>query len=334
MITGHLGVSKEDVLTRVSERELFSAYCPGFERVGEFFPGNLRSSDSLASAHVEMLSGKLRYKDFGDSNNGSMDIWAYVGARYGLNFLGVVDKISQDFNLNHSTVPYPSLPTHFTGEQLPKKQRMIKRLQIKQRQWQQCDKEYWSDRYFITRNELELFNVAPISDFWIDYRHIRAEKQSYCYNYYYFENYLLRKIYQPLSETYKWYSNINSTVVQGIDNIPKTHPLLIITKSMKDLIILHKLGYPAIAPNNEMGWIPDAVWAKFLQRYPKMVILFDTDPAGIASAQKFSQIYNLPYINIPAAPGVKDISDFVYQSRSLGETAQLMEGLLRDVTIR
>jgi hypothetical protein len=104
--------------------------------------------------------------------------------------------------------------------------------------------------------------------------------------------------------------------------------LLIITKSLKDVICLRQLGYPAVAPNNEMAWLPEGVWNKFKSRYKQMHIFFDNDVPGVSQAQIFSNQYGIPYFYLPVEDNVKDISDYINKYRDIGKAKQLLRNLL------
>ena len=48
-------------------------------------------------------------------------------------------------------------------------------------------------------------------------------------------------------------------MIQGMHMIPKSGEFLVITKSMKDVMLCYELGIPAIAPNSENLFITDSI---------------------------------------------------------------------------
>ena len=323
MIHGHQNITKEQILNKVSEEELFQHYCPNFKAVDTFFVSDLRK-ETKPSCRISDFGGYLLYKDFGSSDPGT-NIWGYLMRKYSIKYLDTLDMIASDFNLRSSNLVTDLNIINLNITKTGQSRRTI--IKIKVRPWMLYDKNYWWEKYGITKQVLTEFNVKPISHFWINDNIFYSDQPSYSYDYYYHEGRLLRKIYQPLSK-YKWYSNIDNTIVQGIANIPKVNDLLIITKSLKDIMCLKQLGYYAVAPNNEVSWIPELVWQKFTARYKNIFIFFDNDDAGITNAQRFSNQYGIPYFYLPIEDGVKDISDYINKYGSLAKAKQLMKNLI------
>lgn len=323
MVHGHTQITKEQILDCLSEEELFKFYCPNFKRTDEFFVSDLRK-ENKPSCRVSDFGGYLLYKDFGSSEPGT-NIWGYLMRKYNIKYLDTFDMIASDFNLKSGPIKHLPDSIAFNSSALGKIRRT--EIKIKVRNWMLIDKNYWYEKYGIHKTLLDEYSVRPISHFWINNNIFYSDLPSYSYDYYYNQGRLLRKIYQPLSK-YKWYSNIDNTVVQGIANIPKVNDLLIITKSLKDVICLRQLGYPAVAPNNEMAWLPEIVWNKFKGRYKQMYIFFDNDVPGISQAQTFSNQYGIPYFYLPEEENVKDISDYINKYRDVGKAKQLLRNLL------
>lgn len=326
MVRGHTQITKEQILDAVSEEELFRFYCPNFKELDEFFKSDLRKENN-ASCRITNMGGYLFYKDFG-SNEPGTNIWGYLMKKYSCSYRDTFDIIASDFNLKTSALAPRSIQTTESSGSLDKESRSKRTvIKIKVRPWMLYDKNYWYERYGITKETLDSYQVKPISHFWLNDSMFHSDQPSYSYDYYYHNGRLLRKIYQPLSKN-KWYSNIDNTVVQGIDNIPKTNDILIITKSLKDVMCLNILGYPAVAPNNEMTWIPELVWNKFKGRYKNMFIFFDNDEPGKEIAQIFSNQYGIPYFYIPESEGVKDISDYIDLHRNIDKAGHLIKSLI------
>jgi len=326
MFKGNSTLDKEQILDVYTEEQLFHYYCSNFKLINVSFLSDSRT-ESSPSCRIAYVEGKLKFKDFGDSFPAT-DVWGYVGRKYSLSYTDTLKRIYTDLIVK----PVLNLP-NTQGNRVKAKQTQLAvnekiRIRIKRRYWNNDDYRYWYERYQIPLPMLEEYNIYPISDYWLNTNmlsvHYAAEKLSYCYTYYYHDDLLLRKIYQPLSKNAKWKSNIDNTVVQGIANIPKFADLLIITSSMKDILVLKLMGYPSVSPNNEMSWLSDSVWTKFQSRYKQIVLLHNTDAAGIISAARLSYYYNIPFITIPLDYNKKDPSDLLHSIRNIEKTKSII----------
>lgn len=72
-------------------------------------------------------------------------------------------------------------------------------------------------------------------------------------------------------------------------------------------MVLHKMGFSAIAPQSENPHIYDI--ENFKTRFRKIVVFYDTDDPGLAAARHLSESLGCPYIVIPSRFHAKDISD-------------------------
>lgn len=133
---------------------------------------------------------------------------------------------------------------------------------------------------------------------------------------------MLLKIYSPLSAKYKWLTNGGATTLQMNPAMPKSGELLIITKSMKDVMVLHELGYSAIAPQSETIVINPA---RYGFDYKQYVIFYDNDEAGRETAEKYPA--HMKKIYLPGSE--KDISDYV-KANGVEEGKRIMRALIYD----
>lgn len=121
------------------------------------------------------------------------------------------------------------------------------------------------------------------------------------------------KIYFPFSEdkSRKFISNTN--YMQGWNQLDfSKSDLLIITKSMKDVMALHDLGWQSIAPHSEGAIISEDIIHICLNRFKRVVLLYDMDKTGINGVNAMINRYkNLEYIFIKTAEGGKDVSDVI-----------------------
>jgi hypothetical protein len=183
-------------------------------------------------------------------------------------------------------------------------------LQIKSRPFYEWDLDFW-EQGGITLNWLKDYrrNIKAIEYFWVNNYLNVAEKYAYSYEFYYNKNIFRRKVYQPYSANRKWISNIDTTIIQNINTLPKStdNELLIISSSYKDSGVIEcnltlpnsRLYIPSCAPNNEGAYLPQQLPFKFNQRFKRIVTWFDNDFGGHKAASKYELLYGYKPIFIP-----------------------------------
>jgi hypothetical protein len=315
-------LTKQNILECVDEWSIFKHYIEPLEYPDTSFNAELamRPDDTNASCRVTMFDKGYRYKDF--AKPGLLNCFDYVSKKYGLSFIETLELIRRDFNLN-TLEPYsgelPEINTgigiiqDYKGNKGIKKSRIIKK---QSRNWSLDDKWYWNMQYGITKDWLILANIEPIVYFWVNQFRFNADKYGYCYNYYWNEGIFRRKIYQPFNKEYKWISNVDNTIVQGWDLLPKKGgELLIISSSLKDVgTIFCNAGIHGIAPNNEATFLPDRVFEKLKSRWRNIILWYDNDfenekNPGLIRSKEISEQYQIPYALTPDG-SKKDPSDY------------------------
>lgn len=199
-------------------------------------------------------------------------------------------------------------------------------ISVKKRPFSKTDDDYWG-QFKLERSDLRHFNVFPISEYWLNgIVQPWAYKQAnpgYCY-----EIYNKYKLYFPLADKrHKWISNCGSFDIQGYEQLDKYGSLLIITKALKDVMVLHKLGVQAIAPQGENHSIPEKIMSILKDRYTNIVVFYDNDKAGQTGANKIANKYELKTIFIPEDKP-KDISDYT-KEYGLDNSKELLNNLLQ-----
>ena len=121
------------------------------------------------------------------------------------------------------------------------------------------------------------------------------------------------KIYRPLASKYtKWRTNLTTRHVQGLAELPaEGGNLLIITKSLKDVMCLYEMGFNAIAASSETTFIPDDILKPLCSKWKHVVILYDRDKTGMRRAREYSKKYRLDAFFVHKKFKAKDISDAV-----------------------
>lgn len=171
------------------------------------------------------------------------------------------------------------------------------------------DINYWK-QFNISINTLKKFNVNSIKYYLcngIVKGTYKRENPMYAYKVY--NNF---KIYRPLADKYtKWRNNLTDYDIQGYEQLPQKGDILFITKSMKDVMCLHEMGYPAVSPSSESTFLPKDVLEQLKTRFKRIIILFDRDTAGVKRSRKLSRETGLEAIFINKKFKAKDVSDAV-----------------------
>lgn len=318
MAYGRQQVGKESVLAQVTDYDLFRHYCGGFDVVNNKFSSEFRE-DTNPSCIIGRWGDKLYYKDFAEPNN--YDAIAYIMRKHSVNFMQALCMINRDFDLGlGSTYPTSKLPMSgsVSGIHYNVDVRQFSAaptiLRIKARKWQAKDGEYWKHRYGISLDTLRKYRVVPIERYWYSGKKGHSMIITSFHAYAYFCGYMEDgreswKIYQPYSNSDKWMSNVPGKYLQGYDELPWLGDLLIITKALKDVMVLDQLGYNAVAPHGENFVISKELMATIRHRFTRVVILYDNDGPGIRAAEALARKHELEAMFLPE--GTKDVSDFV-----------------------
>jgi len=315
--------TKSQIFSKITEYHIFKSYCNNFKQINKKFFGDIgrTNREKDPSANIMYKNGKLIYHDFG--NGITLSAIDYVMAKFNLSFQDALIKIDIDFGLGFS---YNSgiLQNEKYDIKLIKKPELIEKsrsvIRIKQSKWSDEDLRYWNSNGW-TVDMLNAAKIVPVSSFYLkdndgNYIRFNTNKElSYSYEYYEDNDGIFqRKIYRPNRDAKdgKWYSNVDTTTIQGWDLFPKTGEIGFIQSSFKDLgptwrIFKEPVG---LAPNTEGSFLPLNVWHKIKNRRKKWFLFFDNDEAGIKNAIKYSKIHGIKYIHMPIG-GPKDPSDWV-----------------------
>jgi hypothetical protein len=301
-------ITREDLFSLVPQESIYSFYLNEDISSLGVYHSPLREDNipSFALYFHKINRDILMFKDFATNDTG--DVVVLVMKMFGLGYKDAIHKIAFDMKLSAFNVD--STKQVFSGiTRLVEKTRVD--LGIKTRPWMVKDRNYWS-QFGIHRITLEKFNVYPISHIFYNDSAVKSSDLAYAYvetkdgrtSY---------KIYQPLElKIKKWINNADYSVHQGYTQLPKQGKLLIITKSLKDVMSIHDcIGVSAIGLQSESVTMKDSVMDEYKSRFEKVVCIFDNDPAGIKLSESFTEKYHIPHYFMPKIDGVKDFSDLV-----------------------
>ena len=320
-------ITLEDILNRLSEYDIYAYYLGANFKIGKPISSPFRRDANPSFGIFKSDNGALLWKDLGTGDTGNCvsfvrDILTYPKTKYGS--LMAMEKIYEDIIQRNGINGFyntPKVTLSLSCVQHDSKAT----LNVKRKEWTETDINYWRS-YHIPLKTLEKFAVSPIQYVFLNDIIVwmyTPENPMYVYKIY---NGL--KVYRPFAEkAKKWLSSCKRFDLQGLQQLPQNNKLLIITKSLKDVMVLHELGYNAVAPHAEHHAIPKNIITHLKNRFNRVVVLYDNDRVGIEGAKKLGKRYNLNLIFIPKEEGVKDISDFV-KKYTLTEGKKLLTKLL------
>jgi hypothetical protein len=286
-------VTIDDILSKISQEELWTKYL-GFQvQPKKLFLSPIREETDPSANLYYSNSGDLLLKDF---RHKAMNIWTFVQFKYGLSFKDALFKIYNDLNLKTSPVIYT--PT------AQKTLRSYTDLKIKVIEWEDRHLEYWQ-KYHISKETLQLYRVVPIAAMWINDNYVNLRSQlAFSFEF----DLGRRKIYCPYSANFKFISNVPGDCYSGFDQLPWIGDVVLLTKSHKDVMAYHELGYPAISAQGEAHKIPYEFIQLLRKRFKNIIVNYDNDQTGIDSAEILKADYQLPFFLFKTH---KDCSDTI-----------------------
>lgn len=319
----------DNILDKISEYDIFKYYVSNFRKLGVPFCSDIRK-DRNPDVYITKHKGSFFYKDFSHPEH-TFNALGYVMYKYGITYREALEVINVDFGLKlgfrlskrdkraivHNPKDYESEKSDAT-------------IRIVSKKMSSRDFAYFI-KYHIKRGTLEFYNVKSIVGYYLNRAFYRIKKHDIAFAYC-FGNYKY-KLLQPYG-TIKWISNTDISILQGYDQLPRKGNICFITSSLKDVMVLYELGYPAVAPISESARIPERYIKELKERFDHVILFYDNDDAGLEYANIRSKEYDIPYIYIPiefsdkyTGEPLKDPSDFCRQE-GLVDTRVLIDSLL------
>lgn len=287
--------------------------------MGEYYRNPLRK-DKNPTCSFSIINDKLVFRDWSEPIY--WDVFDVVQKRFGVNFHQALNIVATDFGLTEGKIPEPILPVK-TGTGIRKRKKIF---QTQVQPFMAQDMNYLS-QFGITKKIAERFSVFSVKNLIVD------GHQRYHYS-----------LYDPAIGYYlglnsrnqqKWKIHFyyrgdfrfmcNTSRFNGWLQLPETGGILVITKSMKDVMTLYRLGITATAPQGESVIIKKETVEELKSRFKHVVSLFDFDGPGIKAAQRLRKEHGIPSYMLTNGRcgtknfgGSKDISDYV---RDKGLTA-------------
>ena len=319
-------LTAEYILSQYSQEQIMEHYLGVPIKLRRRFLSPLRQDKNPTCGFFYTKEGSLIFKDFAGFFSGGC--FKVVMHMYNCSFHEALEIIANDFGIIDGVrverVDYPHLVTFQRRETI---------IEIKRRPFNDEDREYWT-QFGISKATLLHFRVPPLEAAWLNGKLIYSYRKgdpAYAYDFG-DEQY---KLYFPKRKTNRFMCNCS--IVQGYQVPRDLSGGVVITKSMKDVMVLHEFGITAFAPQSETVY-PDPEWiAGLLQDAPKVRSLYDFDRAGVTMANFMRKRYGIQPVFLTNGRfgtrdfGAKDISDLVQLlgKEAVGKSISLWYGTPR-----
>ena len=340
----------DKLFKQVDDYDIYSHFI-GFEpELGETLHSPIRGGDEYPSFALFIPTrvdgvrpDAIWFKDLADSRFG--DVLRFVKYfamhHYGedldtlYRIVGFIDHHMELGILNGSASNWTKTAKNIDYES----KRKPKEILYKSRRYTKRDLKYWRD-YYIDIDTLKHFNVKSVRYLLTDAGAIRKEfrMNELAFIYPIWDK---AKLYQPMSpKSFKFRNSCpgnDPRYYQGFNQL-EGHKTLIITKSMKDVMVfwkvLREVGTPVdcLAPHAESINLTDKFVEAVQKKYERIIVVSDYDLAGVRFARKcrdqgFEYRFidtNRTYINGKYKVIDKDISDFLCNN-GVEETKKLLQ---------
>lgn len=187
-------------------------------------------------------------------------------------------------------------------------------IQITPREFTDSELKWWKS-FGVNKETLKKYKVFACEDVFLNGNYF-ASSSPYTYMFGYYSGKKLGqelwRIYMPQKKQFRFLSNTSKGFIQGAKQLPDTGDVLVITKSLKDVMCLSEFGVAAIAPCSEVLFISKQQLKALKSRFKKIIVFYDNDQPGIEGMRKIKKNFpELDFFWIPRSLGAKDTSDFV-----------------------
>lgn len=264
--------SREDLLENVGEEWIFTKY--GLSPRKGRFCNPFRADPHPGCYFFRGRNGKLYFRD--QSQDILWDCFDVAAAATGLNkFSQLIQQIARDFGMKGMLVDIPQrcFPKFEPDPQLE--------LRIQRCGWDAHHMLFWKEHH-IKPLTLDFYKIYCIQRAWLNDKPIYNKhglSRGYAYHFPQ-QGPFDYKFYFPDKSEYRFF-HARTDILQGWAQLPPTGDLLVITKSLKDVVCLYEAGIAAVAPMSETTPLGEEVLDELKSRFSNIICMMDWDSAGI-----------------------------------------------------
>ena len=306
-----INLTKELILSRVSEERILSHYLGLPIKKGLYRNPLRQDAKPTASFYKSRTNGRIMFKDFGTGFCG--DFVSIVMTKFNCSYYKALQIIANDFGIiKRKDLPKNKCLKKWDEEKFEDTGGAIIQVEIKD--FTEDDIQWWA-KYGITLTTLKKFKVYSCKNVFLNgnlFEMVADNQRVYGYYGGIKQDIEQWRIYHPQRTKFKWISNWKNHQIQGAHRLSKQGgDVLVITKSLKDVMCLYEYGIPAIAPCSENEFLTDSQYQRVKAKYKQIILLWDNDYAGVSNAWKIRNKYSdIKVMFIPKSSGCKDFSDY------------------------
>lgn len=301
-------ITKKELLTHRTEEEYMSFYL-GIIPDNTVHNNPLRRDRKPSASFYRAKDGQLIFRDWAlDWRLNFVDV---VMKKFNVNFDKALKIIGNDFGIiSKPHYTKNSAAVKYEGQKLQNTSNTL--LQGEVIPFNKSDLDWWLS-FGITEATLKKYDVHNLKSIFLNgYPSFFASKKEPIYGYYFGkeDGRELWKMYMPARLSFRFLLNTNK--VQGFKQLPKEGEILVVTKSLKDVMVLHEMGIPAIATQGETVLLTEAQYRALAKRFKRIVFNGDFDPTGVAFMANSRRKYpGIPLTFTDRKKYAKDLSDYV-----------------------
>ena len=304
-------ITKELILSRIPEERILTHYLGLPIRKG-LYKSPLRKDERPTCAfYRSRTNNRIMFKDFGNGFCG--DFVSIVMCKFNCSYYKALQIIANDFGIiNRQDLKINKPKMQYDGTQFEDTGSAV--IQVEIREWQQYELDWWA-KYGIQLSTLKKFKVFSCKNVFLNGNLFHLEQSNqYVFGYYggIKQDVEQWRIYFPTKRKYRFISNWKRNQIQGAKQLNKNGgDILVITKSLKDVMALYEYGIQAIAPCSENLFVTDNQYQKLKAKFKNIFLLYDNDLPGIRASIKIHKKYpELNILFIPKSSKCKDFSDY------------------------
>lgn len=302
-------ITKKFILSRINQESIMQYYTNQDINSKKLYKSVIRQDNHVTVGYYKSKSGVLYMHDF--ATNEHLDCWNVVMRLYNCSFYKALNIIANDFGLSDTNV----VPTKINIiPEIKETESSIIQVQIKD--FTDRELEWWKS-FGINKKTLKKYHIFSVQHVFLNGElKFTSSEQCPIYGYYFGKdknNKEKWKIYFPMRTEFRFLNNTSKKLLQGYKQLPKTGDLLVISKSMKDIMAMYEFNIPAVAPNSETLFINDKQLEEFKNRFKHILIFYDSDRPGKYNMAKIRREHpELNYYFLPRYLS-KDFTDTIRQ---------------------
>lgn len=269
-------VTQDFILSKINQESIMQHYTGLDVNSKKLTLSPFRNDHKVTCAFYKSKSGVLYLHDF--ATNEHINCFTVVSKLYNCSYYKALEIIAQDFGLikgSHKVSTFKIVPDIKESESA--------RIQVQIKDYSDKELEWWN-QFGINKKLLKKYHIYSIQNVFLNgnLKFISSDKCP-IYGYYFGKDKNSEekwKIYFPLKTEYRFLNNLSKKILQGYHQLPKTGDLLVITKSMKDVVALYGFGIAAVSPNSETLFVDEKKLEEFKKRFKHILVLYDNDKPG------------------------------------------------------